>query len=128
MRPHNWHGFAAPIMGTACTTLGEERKLFEVPMTTPEFITEVNEAIDLYEKLIGSVASRTRQMIDNHGTVEALSRLVVSPDLQSGFKVLRDQDNLDSTFEAIVVRHPELFQVESVEAAQWRLDNPHDLL
>ncbi len=97
-------------------------------MTTPEFITEVNEAIDLYEKLIGSVASRTRQMINNYGMVEALSRLVVSADLQSGFKVLRDQDNLDSTFEAIVVRHPELFQVPIVEAAQWRLDNPHDLL
>ena len=97
-------------------------------MTTPEFITEVNEAIALYEKLIASVASRTRQMIDRYGAVGALSRLVISADLQSGFKVLRDQDNLDDTFEAIVVRHSGLFPNESVEAAQWRLDNPHDLL
>lgn len=97
-------------------------------MTTPEFIAEVNEAIDIYEEAIGNFASRTRQMIENYGAVEALAILVQSPDLQSGFRVLRDSGELDSTFEAVIVRHPGLFQDQVVEAAQWRLDNANDLL
>lgn len=97
-------------------------------MTTPEFIVEVNEAIKIYEQAIGNFASRTRQMIDRYGVADALSRLVQSPDLQSGFKVLRDRDELDRTFEAVITRHPNLFQKQVVESAQWRLDNAYDLL
>lgn len=97
-------------------------------MTTQEFIADVNRAIEVYEDAIGNFASRTRQMIDNYGAVDALSKLVQSPDLQSGFKVLRDRDELDKTFEAVIRRHPNLFQKQVVEAAQWRLDNAHELL
>ncbi len=59
--------------------------------------TEVAHAAVLYEQAIGRAATRTRRMIDAHGEVEALSRLMVSPDLQQGFKVLRDRDQLDRT-------------------------------
>ena len=97
-------------------------------MTTPEFLAEVNEAIEVYEDAIGGFAARTRQMIDKYGAVDALSKLVQSPDLQSGFRVLRDQNELDRTFEAVIVRHPDLFQEQVVEAAQWRLDNADELL
>jgi hypothetical protein len=97
-------------------------------MTTPEFLADVNQVIDIYEEAIGNFANRTRQMIDSYGAVEALSRLVQSPDLQSGFRVLRDRGELNSTFEAVIVRHPDLFQNQVVEAAQWRLDNANDLL
>lgn len=67
-------------------------------------------------------------MISELGEVEALSRLMISPDLQQGFKVLRDKKQLDKTFEAVVVRYKQFFQPEVIEAAQWRLDNPHSLL
>ena len=90
--------------------------------------TEVAHAVVLYEQAIGRAATRTRQMIDAHGEVEALSRLMVSPDLQQGFKVLRDRDQLDRTFEAVVVRFPPLFTDSVVQAAQWRLNNPRSLL
>jgi hypothetical protein len=43
-------------------------------------------------------------MMEQHGEIEALSRLVVSADLQQGFKVLRDRNQLDKTFESLVDR------------------------
>ena len=67
-------------------------------------------------------------MIESLGEVTALSRLMESADLQQGFEVLRDRQQLDKTFEAVVVRHRELFSTEIVEAAEWRLANAHSLL
>jgi len=97
-------------------------------MSEAAFLDEVEKAIVLYEKAIGHVASRTRNMIAEHGEIEALSRLMISPDLQQGFKVLRDRKQLDQTFEAVVVRYQHLFGSDAVEAAKWRLAHPHDLL
>lgn len=87
-----------------------------------DFKAEVAQAIELYEGVIHHTATRTRQMIEVHGEVEALSRLMISADLQQGFKVLRDRDQLDYTFEAVVVRFQHLFTNQAVEAAKWRLN------
>lgn len=92
------------------------------------FKEEVEQAIRLYEREIGHVATRTRPMIERYGEIEALSRLMVSADLQPGFQVLRDRGKLDKTFEALVVRFRPLFRPDIVQAAQWRLDHPDDLL
>ena len=89
---------------------------------------EIEHAIQQYEQIIHHAATRTREMIARLGEVEALSRLMISADLQQGFKALRDRKQLDLTFEAIVVRHPEIFRDEAVQAARWRLDHPNDLL
>lgn len=97
-------------------------------MDEAAFLAAVEHAVDVYEQAIRQDAHRTRNMIENYGEVEALSRLIVSADLQQGFKVLRDSGQLDLTFEAVVVRFPGFFQDEVVQAAQWRLDNPHRLL
>jgi hypothetical protein len=97
-------------------------------MSESQFVEEVAGAIKLYEQANHRAATRTRQMIEEHGEVEALSRLMISPDLQQGFKVLRDGDQLDKTFEAIVIRYQSLFSQQAIEAAQWRLDHPYDLL
>jgi len=88
----------------------------------------VEQSIQLYEAINGHNASVTRQMIQKHGAVVALSRLVVTSDLQQGFKVLRDSGELDKTFEAIVLRFQERFPPEVVEAARWRLEHPFQLL
>lgn len=88
---------------------------------------EIDAVITLYEKVIGVPATRTRQMIERHGAIEALSKLVVSADLQCGFRILRDRDQLDSTFEALIVRYEDLFRKNVVEAAQWRLKNASHL-
>ncbi|MDE0626838.1 MAG: hypothetical protein OXH99_10605 [Bryobacterales bacterium] len=59
--------------------------------------------------------------------IDALSKLAVSAELQSGFKVLRDRDQLDATFEAVILRHANLFPKDVVAAAEWRLQNAHRL-
>ncbi len=97
-------------------------------MSEDAFRKEVNHTINLYEREIGHAATRTRPMIDRYGEVEALSRLMVSPDLQQGFKVLRDRNQLNNTFEALVVRFRHLFKPDVVQAAQWRLDHSYELL
>jgi hypothetical protein len=88
---------------------------------------DVDRVLKLYEQLIGVPASRTWPMIDSYGYFGALSRLVVSADLQKGFKVLRDSHRLDETFEAVVGRHKDLFTQQVVQAAQWRLDHANEL-
>lgn len=97
-------------------------------MSEKTLTEEVRRVIELYENVIGHTTTRTWPLIENLGEVEALSRLVVSPDLQKGFKALRDRDQLSNTFEAVVLEFKALFKPEIVEAAKWRLDNPHDLL
>ena len=97
-------------------------------MTESALQAEVDAIILVYEELIGHSAQRTRNMIERDGLVAALSKLAVSADLQSGFKVLRDKSLLDQTFEAVIVKYPKLFSSDVVSAAQWRLDHPYDLL
>lgn len=97
-------------------------------METTNLHNDIEHAIILYEKIIHHSATRTRQMIGTYGEVEALSRLVVSADLQKGFKALRDRHQLKLTFEAIVVRYPDKFKDDAVNAAQWRLENAENLL
>lgn len=96
-------------------------------MPETAFIEEVEHTILLYEREIGHAATRTRPMIARYGEVEALSRLMVSADLQQGFKVLRDRNQMDKTFEALVVRFQHFFRPDVVQAARWRLANPYEL-
>lgn len=84
----------------------------------------VANTIALYEKETRHAATATRVMIENLGVVEALSRLMIHADLQKGFRVLRDKNLLERTFETIVVQNKQFFTSEIVECAQWRLDNP----
>ena len=96
-------------------------------MTETDLIAEIEKVITIYEETTGQPATRTRQMIERHGHVRALARLMVSPDLQQGFKALRDAGLLEHSFEALVVRRRELFADEVVAAAQWRLDSKDSL-
>ncbi len=97
-------------------------------MSEAAFKQQVKYSIELYESLNRHFAGRVRQMIEDYGEVAAISRLVTSPNLQQGFKVLRDHGHLDKTFEAVGVRFKCLFRPDVIEAAQWRLDHPYDLL
>ncbi len=96
-------------------------------MTNPMLTKDISEVLEVYERVIGHSATRTWPMLERYGEIEALSRLVVSADLQPGFKVLRDKGLLDKTFEAVVVRFQHLFKPEVVQAAEWRLAHANDL-
>jgi len=67
-------------------------------------------------------------MIENYGYIGALSRIVQSADLQAGFRALRDSNQLDVSFEAVVVEFATEFDPQVVDAAQWRLEHADDLL
>lgn len=114
-----------PPLAMRLMASGDERCYVELKMTMQQLIAEVNKTIEIYEHAIGSIAARTRQIIDNYGPVDALAKLVQSPDLQKGFKALRDRNELDRTFESVIIRHADLFPDQVIKAAQWRLDNPN---
>ncbi|MCY3689703.1 MAG: hypothetical protein OXI13_14055 [Gammaproteobacteria bacterium] len=80
-----------------------------------------------YEKIIAGSAIRTRQMLEHHGEVKALSLLMESGDIQTGFRRLIQANKSQFTFEAIVIRHEELFRNDVVEAAKFRLENAENL-
>jgi hypothetical protein len=92
------------------------------------FDSRVNEVVTIYEKAVNHCATRTWQMLKKYGKIEAISRLVVSADLQEGFKILRDKGKLNDTFEHIVIEYKDKFSNDVVEAAIWRLKYPDKLL
>ena len=95
-------------------------------MALDDLKRDVERTLQVYERLIEGTAANTRPMLERYGHVEALRRLVESGDLQSGFRALRDANLLHESFEQLVVSYGiELFERRTVEAAQWRLENPH---
>lgn len=97
-------------------------------MHNGDFLEDVESAIKAYEEANGYPATRTREMIHTSDEVTALTRLVISGDLQQGFKVLRDTGQLDKSFESVVLKYRNLFEEDAIEAAEWRLKNPYALL
>ena len=62
------------------------------------------------------IGMRTR-----HGTVSAISRLVASGDIQSGFTKLKKLGLLNYTIEAAVMKFPDEFSKSDRECAAFRL-------
>ena len=56
-----------------------------------------------------------------HKTLEAISKLVVSEGVQSGFRRLKDLGLLDWTIEAAVMKFPDEFSASVRECAVFRL-------
>lgn len=60
-------------------------------------------------------------MRERHRTLGAISRLVVSGDIQSGFRRMQELGLLQWTVEEAVMRFPDEFSSEVRQAAEWRL-------
>jgi len=67
---------------------------------------------------IPTVFIRMRQ---RHRTIPAISKLVQSGDVQSGFRRLRELDLLEWTIEAAILKFPSEFSRNDRECAQFRL-------
>lgn len=91
------------------------------------FRDDVAQTIVIYERVNRHAATRTSSMIERHGIIEAISKLMTTAELQQGFRVLRDSGQLHRTFEAVVIRHRHLFRPDVVDAARWRLDHANEL-
>ena len=89
---------------------------------------ECLEAIYAYEEVLTAKngrrmrASRTWQMIKKHGILGAVERAVNRESEATGYTALLEMGLQDYAFEAVVVRHPELFTAETVQRSQSRVD------
>lgn len=90
------------------------------------------QAIYAYEELLSAKngrrtrASRTWQMINRYGLLEAVERAVNRESDASGYTALAEMGLEDLSFEAIVSRYPDLFSQETVERANERISKRND--
>ena len=62
------------------------------------------------------------RMRRQHGTVEAMKKLVASSEIQCGFKRLKELNRLELSIEAAILKFPDEFTLGEQEAARWRLE------
>jgi len=88
---------------------------------------ECLEAVYAYEEVLTASkgrrqpASRTWQMIHRHGVLPAVERIVTKRAESAGYTALAEMGLLDMAFEAVVLRHPDLFSAEAVARSRERL-------
>jgi hypothetical protein len=91
---------------------------------------EAFEAVYAYETVLSSSrgkktrATRTWQMIDRHGIIEAVERVVRRTSDAKGYTAFVEMGMQDKAFEAVVLRHPDAFSKEAAERSRQRLKLP----
>ena len=98
----------------------------EGKVTDAALTRDVYAAVAEYERLVGGYASYTHRMLEQHGVVEALSRLLADSKIQKGLKTLAKAGRLDLSFESVVINHSDRFRRSIVEAAEWRLSQARE--
>jgi hypothetical protein len=89
---------------------------------------EALEAIYAYETVLSEHsgkkkrATRTWQMIKNHGIIGTIERAVNRPDDASGYTTLVSMGWEQLSFEAVVLRHREVFSPEIITRCKERLE------
>jgi hypothetical protein len=61
-----------------------------------------------------------------YGTVKAITRLVQSGEIQSGFKRLKELGLLEWSIESAIIKFPHRFTANARECAEFRLRLAHD--
>ena len=85
------------------------------------------QAVYAYEEVLSAQrgrrqpASRTWQMIQRHGIIPAVERVVTKRDVSTGFTALAGMGLMEFAFEAVILRHPESFSVEAKELSAQRM-------
>ncbi len=89
---------------------------------------EALEAVYAYERILSAKhdgknvrASRTWQMIKRHGIIIAVEKAVNRPQETAGYKALVDMGMQRFAFEAVVCRHPGVFNSEALKRSQDRM-------
>jgi hypothetical protein len=78
---------------------------------------------EMYKEIIGGFAPATQKILDNPDKIKALSNIVRTADIQTGFRTLRNAGKLGETFEALIIKYSDLFRKDIIDAAKWRLEN-----
>lgn len=88
---------------------------------------EALQAVYAYEDLLTNKngrttrASRTWQMIKRHGIIEAIERAVKRDAVTQGYTMLVEMGLQEYAFEAVILRHPDVFSDEAVQISRARL-------
>ena len=88
---------------------------------------ECLKAIYAYEEVLSKKngkrtrASRTWQMIERHGILASVERVVNREMEAAGYTALAEMGLQDFAFEAVILRHPDLFSAEAVAHSRLRL-------
>lgn len=88
---------------------------------------ECLEAIYAYEEILSEKhgrrvrASRTWQMIKRRGIIAAIEQAVDRPDGTAGFTALKEVGLDNYAFEAVILRHPQLFSESAVDRSRKRM-------
>ena len=96
---------------------------------TSEAEKEALEAVYAYEEILTqknckrTKASRKWQMIKRHGIIEGVERAVNRSAETQGYASLVEMGLEEYAFEAVVLRHPELFSKDAVAKSKERLDS-----
>jgi len=89
---------------------------------------EAIEAIYAYEEVLTARngkktrAGRTWQMIARHGIIGTVERAVNRPVETQGYTALVEMGLEDYAFEAVIIRHPELFSQEALTISEERMN------
>ena len=88
---------------------------------------EALEAVYAYEEVLSAKngkktrAGRTWQMITRHGILGAVERAVNRPVETQGYTALTEMGLEDYAFEAVILRHPDLFSPEAIKISKQRM-------
>jgi hypothetical protein len=89
---------------------------------------EALEAVYAYERVLSTrhgrktTASRTWPMIHRRGIIQAVEHIVTRRAESTGYTALVQMGMEDKSFEAVVLRHPDVFSAEAVRRSKERLN------
>ena len=113
--------------------LAREAKIRAVELRAAEYDSkseaenEAIQAVYAYEEVLSKKngkrtrASRTWQMIKRRGIIESVERAVNRESVTQGYTLLAEMGLENFAFEAVILRHPELFSDEAIAKSRQRL-------
>jgi hypothetical protein len=122
------------IVGSARPSQGGRREIIESrarkhsPRNDAE--RDAYAAVYAYEEVKSTTkrrfrANRTWQAIERHGIIQAVERLVTRATETEGYRARVAAGLEEMAFEAVILRHPEVFSTEAVAAASERMARLH---
>jgi hypothetical protein len=113
--------------------IAARRKAIEIKAATHKATTQAEEhslqAVYAYERVMflergrKTRATRYWQMITKLGIIVAMESIVKNPTQSAGYQALVKMGMQDMSFEAVVLRHPDVFSAEAVTQSKQSLDS-----
>jgi hypothetical protein len=113
--------------------IAARRKAIEIKASTHEPTTDAErhsfQAVYAYERVMTlergrkTRATRQWQMVKKLGVIVAMESIVKSPTNSAGYEALVKMGMQDMSFEAVVLRHPDVFSAEAVAQSKQSLDS-----